>query len=854
MKNIYSKVALCLLFLILTINTKAQKTSPLFTDNQGILRNTSDGKEVAYYGTNYTLPFAHSYRAAQYLGVNRKTAIDIDVYHMARLGLNAFRLHLWDVEISDKDGNILENDHLDMLDYLVMKLKQRKIDIVFTAQTNFGNGYPERNINTGAYSYLYDKCMIHSDTAAIKAQQNYIKQLVNHVNPYTGKSYKDDPSIVAFEINNEPCHSVSIEDTENYINAMIEALKSTDCKKPIFYNVSHNHDFVSAYFKTPIDGTTYQWYPTGLVGGYTKNINFLPYIDSYDIDFKDVENFDKKAKIIYEFDPADVLSTYLFPAIARSLKTAGFQWITQFAYDAMFLAQYNTDYQTHYLNIIYTPGKAIGMKIAAEVTKKVPLYQQFEPYPEDTTFYGTTVSYSRNLAEYNADGKFFYTNNTNDNPENLQTLTEICGVGSSPVVKYTGTGAYFLDKLENGMWRLEIMPDVIIVNDPFEKPSLNRKVAITNNTLQEMEINLPDLAYNFDVETLSPNSNPIINGNKLKILPGVYILTPLNGKKKNKKKITYPKQFKVFSINEYYVPNTIVDKIYCKHTDGQTIEKGKDFELKATIVAPQKIDSVVVYPGKVSFWNKNNPSLKLNAVSTYEYSAILPNEWLHKGIFNYYIMVYSAGKCTTFPDQKQGNPLDWDFTPKEKYSLNIEEPNDKIVLIKSAFDDKKVAVYGYPQWGKTKIEPEEQMPYNQNVLKIHNHPTIEEQFYIISKDIKPQIENRTNKASQCKKLCVKFSPLTNTQTFRIGITLKNGITFSAEKTVSIGKDYVEILLSDLQQTPTPLLAEAYPVFLKKEFSSSKKFDFDFSVAETFFLCTEKTKKGINLGIVGAWAE
>ena len=852
MKNIIKKVALGFMLMLNFTNVQSQKTSPLFTDNEGILRRSSNGEEVAYYGTNYTLPFAHSFRAAKHFGVNHKTAIDIDVYHLARLGLNAFRLHIWDVEISDKDGNILQNEHLDLLDYLIMKLEQRGIDIVFTAQTNFGNGYPERNINTGAFSYLYDKCMIHSDSAAVAAQQNYIKQLVNHVNTYTGKAYKDDEKILAFEINNEPCHSVSIEDTENYINLMINALKSTGYNKPIFYNVSHNHDFVSAYFKTPIDGTTYQWYPTGLVGGHTKNVNFLPYIDSYNIDFKDVDGFNSKAKIIYEFDPADVLATYLYPAMARTFKSEGFQWITQFAYDPMFLAAYNTDYQTHYLNLVYTPGKAVGMKIAAEVTRKVPLNHKFATYPDDTCFFGATVSYNRNLAVFNADGKFFYTNNTTENPENVRNLTEICGVGSSPIVKYSGTGAYFLDKLENGSWRLEIMPDVVMVNDPFETPSFNKKNAVIINVLQEMEINLPDLGYRFDVETLSPNSNPYVDGNKLKILPGVYILTPDNGKKK-KKKQKYPSQFKVFSINEFYAPSNTVDKVYCVHNDNQTVEKD-NFVIKTTVVAPKNVDSVVVYPKFVSFWNKENPSLKLKQISSYEYADSVPQKWLEQGVFNYYIMVYSNGKCTTFPDDKQGNPLDWDFKPEKYYSADVFNPNDNILLIKSAFDDKNVEVYGFPSWEKVKVEPREFMPYNQNALWLKSRPSDNEKYYIISKDVKAQISNRKQKAENCKKICIKFLPMPTMQKFEIGIVMRNGITFSAEKTIFSNQDYLEINLSDFQQTTTPILADAYPVFLKRDFSPDKNFNFNFSDAEIFFICTQKSEKGLNFGLVGAWAE
>lgn len=79
----------------------------------------------AYYGTNYTVPFAHAYRALDSLGVDRRDAIDRDVYHMARLGLNAFRLHLWDVELSDAEGRLLDNEHLALLDKLVASLRQR---------------------------------------------------------------------------------------------------------------------------------------------------------------------------------------------------------------------------------------------------------------------------------------------------------------------------------------------------------------------------------------------------------------------------------------------------------------------------------------------------------------------------------------------------------------------------------------------------------------------------------------------------------------------------------------------------------------------------------------------------------
>ena len=129
---------------------------------------------------------------------------------------------------------------------------------------------------------------------------------------------------------------------------------------------------VQGYYDADIQGTTYQWYPIGLVSGHERKGNFLPYVDRYGIPFADVNGFNDKAKIVYEFDPADMLESYLFPAVARTFASEGFQWATQFAYDPIDMARFNTEYQTHYLNLAYTPQKAIGMKIAAKVMQATP--------------------------------------------------------------------------------------------------------------------------------------------------------------------------------------------------------------------------------------------------------------------------------------------------------------------------------------------------------------------------------------------------------------------------------------------------------------------------------------------------
>src|SRR5690606_15561822 len=69
----------------------------------------------------------------------------------------------------------------------------------------------------------------------------------------------------------------------------------------------------------------------------------------------------------------------------------------------------------------------------------------------------------------------------------------VAGVGTSPVVKYEGTGAYFLDKVADGVWRLEVMPDAIWIDNLFGRNSLDKKVALINWRSWPMTISLPGL-------------------------------------------------------------------------------------------------------------------------------------------------------------------------------------------------------------------------------------------------------------------------------------------------------------------------------------------------------------------------
>ncbi|NNG17043.1 MAG: hypothetical protein HKM89_11230, partial [Gemmatimonadales bacterium] len=304
---------------------------PVAVDERGVMRWTTTGDEVALFGVNYSAPFAHAYRALGYLDADRKQAIDSDVLHLARLGLDAYRIHVWDRELSDAQGNLVENDHLNLLDYLLARLAEHGIKAILTPIAWWPAGYPEPDPGTDGLSDGYDKGEMTVSLEARRAQENYLGQFVTHTNRYTGLTYAEDPNLLAIEIFNEPSHPAGPEETTRYIDAMASALREAGFRKPIFYNISQNYrdEHGRAVCAARIDGVSHQWYPTGLVRNSAIGGNMLPNVDRYTIPYDDFAECRDKARMVYEFDAADVAGSYMYPAMARSFRRAGFQWATQ---------------------------------------------------------------------------------------------------------------------------------------------------------------------------------------------------------------------------------------------------------------------------------------------------------------------------------------------------------------------------------------------------------------------------------------------------------------------------------------------------------------------------------------------
>lgn len=174
-----------------------------------------------------------------------------------------------------------------------------------------------------------------------------------------------------------------------------------------------------------IDGVSFQWYPTGLVKYSELKGNFLIYVLNYSIP-NHTDKIKDKAKIVYEFDAADIGNSIMYPVMAHSFREAGMQWATMFCYDPTPLAQFNSEYSTHYLNLLYTPQKALGFLIAANVFTNNKINNK--SFDNSTLcFDNVLVDYQKDLSILNDGGNFYYTNSNNIAPKDVSSL-ENCGI------------------------------------------------------------------------------------------------------------------------------------------------------------------------------------------------------------------------------------------------------------------------------------------------------------------------------------------------------------------------------------------------------------------------------------------
>lgn len=773
--------------------------------NEGIFY-LPNGEEVKHLGVNYSPSFAFGFRSIQQLKLSHKDAIDMDIDHIQRLGLNAYRIHVWEKEISDSDGNIIINEHLKLLDYTISELAKRNIKVILTPIAWWGNGYPEPDSPTNSFSANKTKNDMNEDSSAIKTSKEYLKQFVNHKNTYSGVAYKDDNNIIAFELFNEPRHAGKPSASQNYINNLVSTLKNENVQQPLFYNISEQGlwiDFANSVCQSDIDGIAFQWYPTGLVRNSTLNANTLINVASYMNPFSELAACNDKVKMVYEFDPSDTLQSSMYAAMARSFRTAGFQWATQFAYDPAAIAHSNAEYNTHYMSLLYTPKKAMGLKIAAEVFRSLPLYYKSETYPKNNKFEDILLKPLEDLSVFNNGSQFLHSNQTTEKPINPDSLRHVAGVKSSPLVTYDGSGAYFLDKIAPHVWVFEIYPDVISLQDPFKKASRNREVRRLYINERKIKINLPNLSNDFYVHRLDKSEDTKrADERAFSISPGKYLLV------NNEEDLA---SFTSQVDANFLLPDIKPSEVSVSHLPQRQRNIDDQITLQAQIEGLNDTSRITLnmrYKGDSSF-----TQLVMKKSPEGHFFATVPKTpaWSRMGILEYSFTVSQNNKQTTFPGASNGSPSDWDFVASAPY-FNLEiRPSDTPIAIFDHDRDNNHLVY--PQKGRGKWETVAGENGLEYALRLSADSLIENDHNFLVRTtlaIDNSLANRD--LSEYQYLIINVKAVTKATLVGLDIIDKDGFAFGVEFIVEPKWQNVVIPLTALKPIDS-VLSQAYPNFM-----------------------------------------
>ena len=382
------------------------------------------------------------------------------------------------------------------------------------------------DINGGGKISYYDWLL---DPDFIQHSQQYIRNLLTRKNLYDGVRMIDDPTFCIAELVNEP-HTPEVDDPEapfhqyyslwlksrempntdenfqswrkdytlKYINQMCDFFVEIGCEAPVAWShkwsmaIRHNGGDAEwqASLESKVPAVCFSTYPTqGTVYNYVRDAkkdlrklglehNSFPYLqDSYNQrelqGWANEPAFRDKAHYVYEWETHANMTSYMYPAMAKYFRAQGAQIATMWTYILPKLSNYIT--AQHLLNLKSTPAKSATFIAAGEVFRNTPLYLPYETSGEDEDYFkNTATDFKEGISAYADDTSLIY---SGDMPQRyvdhlLSTdqlkhgFDRIVGVGNSPLVKYGGTGLYFVSFNHSGSAVIQILPDCEWLRSP----------------------------------------------------------------------------------------------------------------------------------------------------------------------------------------------------------------------------------------------------------------------------------------------------------------------------------------------------------------------------------------------------
>lgn len=383
----------------------------------------------------------------------------------------------------------------------------------------------------------------------------------------------------------------------------------------------------------------------------------------------------------------------------------------------------------------------------------------------------------------------------------------MAGVGSSPVVGYAGTGAYFLDKLESGVWRLEVMPDAIHIRDPFAKASPTKEVTRIQYQTHPMQLQLPDLGDSFSLSGLNEGNTRTATASKgsFQIQPGTYLLV----KKGKSRKVPAPdSRMGVIRLNEFVAPTPYSTDPVVVHEPHQEVSANQPLRLQAQVVGVAATDKVTLQLIGVSGPQR---SLPLVWKSPYDFEVEVPAEQVVPGTFRYRILVQKGeNEHYAFPGGQQGNPFAWDYVATDTWSTFVAAENGAIRLFHPTHDQQIMTVPEFRRGTEFRFvagDESGELLFRASTTELSGEHVLGFQQYVADK-----LRGRMGEISSFGKLVIRARTTTGPVALKIGLVTTEATGYAATVNLTDQMQEFEIPLASLQPAPFLLLPRPYPGF------------------------------------------
>ena len=521
-----------------------------FAVRDGMIRD-ANGREVRLWGVNYYAPFSHNYLNIAEVGADHRAAIAEDVAQFRLMGVDFVRIHVFDREISDAQGHLTPNRHLEVFDELLEALDRAGIYVMLTTiawwntpenQSLMDRYYAFWHVGAGGsfgFSNFFGSDEMVWNEDAIRCQERYVAELLEHRSSISNRRYAEFPNLVAIEPINEPSYvrpnllrempdskkpttqysarsshgaarerlhklwhdfqashpgdettqfeKFRAELLQRYLDRMFAAIDGA-MKRPylrahIDYSLGDPriHEVLN---NVELDAYTCACYPKdhmGFESTWRDHCDFFELIRQWNTKIL-AQKTDDRPRIVYEFNAPSTLQGYPYGAMAVAFAARRAQMAAMFTYTPTAVAEYNPGWRIHYLNLLHTPARAAAFAAAGQIFRRVAVDT---PIPTNSTQWsgsGWSIRNKPDAVAFAADDLLVHSGRlSKDDTPNWEPTT-ILASGSSRFVTAEGNGIYHVERTSPGNWRVTVFPNERLVNDPFRgrsfRPMANRYINV----------------------------------------------------------------------------------------------------------------------------------------------------------------------------------------------------------------------------------------------------------------------------------------------------------------------------------------------------------------------------------------